>query len=238
MALREVGVEMTHMLCELIMKELKALGDPKIAEAMARFGIFTNAYGVPMPQMKKIGKRVGKDHNLAQELWQTTIYEARVVASIDDPNMVTEEQLEEWAKDFDNWAICDNCCSILFDKTVFAYKKAVEWSIREEEYVKRAGFVIIAVLAVHDKKASDDVFLKFLETIKYGAADNRNFVKKAVNWALRQIGKRNFRLNNVAIATANEIHKMESSSAKWIATNAIRELKSPAVPSEKMAEQY
>ena len=170
------------------------------------------------------------NHNLAQELWASGIHEARILACmIDDPEMVNEEQIERWVKDFDSWDVCDQCCSNLFDKTEFAYQKAVEWSKRNEEFVKRAGFVLMACLAVHDKKAKDKEFLRFLPIIKRESADNRNFVKKAVNWALRQIGKRNLNLNREAIEAAAEIQKMDSRSAKWIASDAIRELTSEAV---------
>jgi 3-methyladenine DNA glycosylase AlkD len=142
---------------------------------------------------------------------------------------VTEKQMESWVKDFDSWDICDQCCSNLFDKTKFAHKKAIEWSKRREEFVKRAGFVLMATLAVHDKEAGDKEFLKFLPIIIREATDDRNFVKKAVNWALRQIGKRNSALNKIAIQTAKEIQKIDSKSAKWIASDAIRELTSEAV---------
>jgi len=148
---------------------------------------------------------------------------------IDDPKEVTEVQMERWVKDFDSWDICDQCCSNLFDKTDLAYQKAVEWSAREEEFVKRAGFVLMAALAVHDKKAEDEAFLQFLPLIKRESTDARNFVKKAVNWALRQIGKRNIVLNTKAIETAKEIRKLETRSAQWIAADALRELTSEKI---------
>jgi 3-methyladenine DNA glycosylase AlkD len=148
---------------------------------------------------------------------------------IDDARMVTEGQMEGWAKGFDSWDVCDQCCGNLFDKTKFAYQKAREWSSRKEEFVKRAGFVLMAELAVHDKKTADEEFLNFLPIIKRESVDDRNFVKKAVNWALRQIGKRNKNLNAKAIETANEILKMDSRSSKWIASDAVRELTNGAV---------
>jgi 3-methyladenine DNA glycosylase AlkD len=153
---------------------------------------------------------------------------------VDDPQHVTEEQMEAWVRDFDSWDICDQVCSNLFDRTLFAYRKVVEWSGRDEEYVKRAGYVLMAALAVHDKKASDEVFLAFLPIIKAGAADERNFVKKAVNWALRQIGKRNAKLNRDAIKAAEEIRKINAKSARWIASDALRELTSEAVARKMM----
>jgi 3-methyladenine DNA glycosylase AlkD len=148
---------------------------------------------------------------------------------IEDPEEVTEDQMEKWVSDFDSWDVCDQCCSNLFDKTPFAYKKAMEWSKRKEEFVKRAGFVLMACLAVHDRKGEDKQFVQFLLSVKREATDNRNFVKKAVNWALRQIGKRNLLLNEMAIKTAKEIQKKNSRSGKWIASDAIRELTSESI---------
>ncbi len=214
------------MHCEKILKQLESLSNPKAVAGMARFGINqSNTYGVSIPNLRKIAREAGKNHLLAQQLWSSGIHEARILASmIDNPENVTEEQMENWVKDFNSWDVCDQCCSNLFDKTGFAYQKAVEWSKREEEFVKRAGFVLMAVLAVHDKKARDEEFLKFLPIIERESTDDRNFVKKAVNWALRQIGKRNLNLNKKAIETAKEIQKMESKSSKWIASDVIREL--------------
>jgi len=148
---------------------------------------------------------------------------------IEDPEMVTEKQIEDWVKEFNYWEICDQCCMNLFERTKFAYKKAIEWSSREKEFVKRAGFVLMARLAVSDKKADNKRFEKFLPVIKRETTDDRNYVKKAVNWALRQIGKRNLNLNGKAIKIAKEIQKMDSKTAKWIASDAIRELTSNAV---------
>jgi 3-methyladenine DNA glycosylase AlkD len=148
---------------------------------------------------------------------------------IDLPEEVTENQMERWVRDFDSWDVCDQVCSNLFDQTKFAHKKAMDWSKRGEEFVKRAGFVLMATLSVHDKKGEDKKFLKFLPLIKGEARDERNFVKKAVNWALRQIGKRNRHLNQMAIETAKEIQGIDSKPAKWIASDAIRELTSEGV---------
>ena len=147
----------------------------------------------------------------------------------DEPDSVTEAQMERWAKDFDNWAICDGCCLHLFGRTSFAWKKAIAWSNRREEFVRRAAFTLMAVLTVHDKNAHVKEFVRLLPRIKRAAPDERNGVKKAVNWALRQIGKRNLTLNKLAITTAHQIKEMESSSARWIASDALRELTSPAV---------
>ena len=216
---------------EEIIKKLKSLADPEAVKGMARFGICPkNTYGVSIPNLRKMAKEIGISHDLARQIWDSDIHEARMLASmIDNPKMVTEEQMESWVKDFDSWDVCDQCCSNLFDKTKFAYKKALEWSSREEEFVKRAGFVLMATLAVHDKKAKDEDFLKFFPLIKRESTDNRNFVKKAVNWALRQIGKRNLNLNKMAIRTAKEIKTIESKAAKWIASDALRELESESV---------
>jgi 3-methyladenine DNA glycosylase AlkD len=159
------------------------------------------------------------------KLWKSGSLEARALAAlIDEPAKVTEAQMERWVRDFDNWAVCDTCCGYLFDKTPFAWKKAVQWSRRDEEFVKRAGYALMAWLAVHDKKAADAPFIKLLPHIKRGALDERNFVKKAVNWALRQIGKRNMALNKRAIQTAKEIRSIDTSAARWIASDALREL--------------
>ena len=214
-----------------ILDRLKALSDPKAVEGMARFGINPeNTYGVSIPNLRKIAKELGTDHQLAQELWSSGVHEAKILASmIDDPEEVTEVQMERWVKGFDSWDVCDQCCSNLFDKTALAYQKAIEWSAREEEFVKRAGFVLMATLAVHDKKAEDRAFLQFLPVIKRESTDARNFVKKAVNWALRQIGKRNIVLNAKAIETAKEIRELETRSAQWIAADALRELTSEKI---------
>lgn len=214
-----------------ILKRLKSLSDLRAVEGMAKYGITPErTYGVSIPNLRKIAKEIGKDHELAQKLWESDIRETRILASmIDNPETVTEEQMEGWIKDFDYWEICDQCCQNLFIKTDFAYQKAVDWSGRDEEFIKRAGFALMAWLAFKDKKAKDEQFEKFLPIIKREATDNRNFVKKAVNWALRQIGKRNLNLNRKAIETAKEIQKIESKSAKWIAQDAIKELTSDAI---------
>ena len=217
--------------CSAIMGRLKSLADPKAVEGMARFGINPdNTYGVSIPQIRRIARETGRNHKLAQELWKSGVHEARILACmLDDPGAVSEAQLEKWAAGFDSWDVCDQCCSNLFDKTRFAHLKALEWSGRKEEFVKRAGFVLMAALTVHDKNASDEEFLKFLPKIEREAVDGRNFVRKAVNWALRQIGKRNSNLNRAAIKAAKDIQKIDSRSAKWIAKDALRELTSEAI---------
>jgi 3-methyladenine DNA glycosylase AlkD len=214
-----------------VMERLKSASNPESLPGMKRFGINVNhAYGVSIPTLRKLASESGKNHNLAQRLWQTRVHEARILATmIDDAEKVGASQMDKWAHDFDSWDLCDQCCSNLFDKTRFAYKKAFAWSHRKEEFVKRAGFALMASLAVHDKEARDEPFRKFLECIVRESSDNRNFVRKSVNWALRQIGKRNRQLNRLAIGKAKEIHRLDSKSAKWIANDALRELTSPSV---------
>ncbi|MFZ1082552.1 MAG: DNA alkylation repair protein [Candidatus Kryptoniota bacterium] len=216
---------------EEIIVHLKSLSNPKNVAGMARFGISSkNTLGISIPALRDTAKKIGKNHALALELWNSGIHEARILAGfVDDPESVTESQIEKWVNDFDSWDVCDQVCSGLFDKTEFALKKAREWSGRKEEFVKRAGFVLMAALAVHDNDSDEVTFQNFLPIIKREAIDERNFVKKAVNWALRQIGKRNARLNKAAIKTAKEIQKIDSKAARWIATDALRELTSAAV---------
>lgn len=214
-----------------ILEELNSQADPEYLKGMARFGIRSaNKLGIPTPALRKLAKEIGRNHALAIQLWASEVFEARVIAGlIDDPKQVTEEQMESWAEDFDSWAIVDGTCGSLFDKTPFAHAKASEWSERAEEYVKRAGFVLMATLSVHDKKSGDEAFLYFLPIIERESTDDRNFVKKAVNWALRQIGKRNLRLHAAAIDAAEKIKLIDSRSARWIASDALRELRSDKI---------
>jgi len=213
------------------MKRLKEKARPDQVESMARFGIIGDKrMGVRVPDMRKLAKEIGKDHKLALELWKTGIPDARIVASmVAEPVKLTEEQMEDWVKDFNSWDVCDQVCMNLFDKTPLAWKKVRDWSKRKEEYVKRAAFSLIACLAWHDKTADDSKFMAFLPLIKREATDERNYVKKAVSWALRHIGKRNPALNLAAIAAAKEIKLINSKSARWIASDAFRELTSDAV---------
>jgi 3-methyladenine DNA glycosylase AlkD len=216
---------------EAVLAEMRARRNPKAVEGMARFGITAkNTLGISMPYLRSMARRLGRNHELAQGLWESRVHDARVLAAlIDDPRQVTESQMERWVSDFDSWDVCDGCCGNLFDRTPFAYRKAVEWSGREEEFVRRAGYALMAELAVHDKKAPDGAFLRFFGAIERGSTDPRNFVKKAVNWALRQIGKRNLRLNKSALELARKIARKDTPSARWIASDAVRELKSEAV---------
>ena len=219
------------MSAEAIVAQMRARADPKAVEGMARFGISSkNALGLSIPTLRAMARNAGKDHNLAQELWETGIHEARILAAfVDDPAEVTEAQMRKWVADFDSWDVCDQVCSGLFERTPFARRKAMEWSRSDGEFAKRAGFVLMAALAVHDKEAPDRDFLRFFGAIERGSTDSRNFVKKAVNWALRQIGKRNLALNRSALRLAERIAKADSPSAKWVASDAIRELKSKSV---------
>lgn len=221
-----------------IVKDLRALSNPENREGMARFGINSDlALGIRVPVIKKYAKKLGKDHELGLALWKTGIHEVRFVAGlVSVPQKVTEEQMEDWVKDFNSWDLCDETCFSLFDKTPFAYRKAIEWSTREEEFVKRAGFAIMAGFAVHDKKADDEKLLQLFPAIEKGADDNRNFVKKAVNWALRQIGKRNISLNKEAIKLAKKIKLQDTKSARWIASDAIRELESETIQQRLIAK--
>jgi 3-methyladenine DNA glycosylase AlkD len=214
---------------EEVIRKLKRLRDPRAIEGMARFGIVgTGRLGISIPELRRMARRIGTDHGLALKLWRSGIPDARILAAlVDDPSRVTERQMERWVKDFDSWDVCDQVCSNLFDRTSLAKTKAVEWSGREAEFVKRAGFVLMAAMAVHDKQSADSVFRRFFPIIKREATDGRNFVKKAVNWALRQIGKRNITLNREAIKLAGEIKKIDSKAARWIASDALRELNKP-----------
>jgi 3-methyladenine DNA glycosylase AlkD len=216
-----------------VIKKLKSLSNPKAVKGMARFGINPDkTLGVSIPNLRKMAKEIGKDHNLAQQLWKSGIHEARILASmIADPEKLTEKQMDSWVKDFDSWDVCDQCCMNLFDKVPIAWKKAINWAKQEEEFVRRASFALMACLAWHDKEAKDENFVKFFPTIKKYSVDERNFVKKAVNWALRQVGKRNLNLNKKAIKLAKEIQKIDSKNAKWIASDALRELQSKAIKS-------
>lgn len=202
------------------------MADPQAVAGMARFGIRTqDTLGISMPALRVLARQTGRDHALALGLWESGLHEARILASlVDDPGQVTEEQMERWVKDFDSWDVCDQVCGNLFDKTPFAYGKAAEWSRRPEEFVRRAGFVLVAELAVHDKRAEDARFEAFFPLMIQAAADERNFVKKAISWALRGIGKRSRRLNALAIETAGAIADMNSRSARWIASDVLREL--------------
>jgi 3-methyladenine DNA glycosylase AlkD len=211
--------------------ELVRHGNQRNVEGMARFGIRAKKVcGVSKPQLDAIAKRIGKNHELGLKLWKTGIHDARLLGMlISESSQVTAQQMERWVRDFDNWDVCDGTCCHLFVDASPAWEKAFEWTKRKGEFEKRAGFALAAYLAIHDKEASDAEFRKFLKSIEREAWDDRNFVRKAVNWALRNIGKRNPNLNRYAIAAAERIRRKGSPAGRWIASDALRELKSEAV---------
>jgi len=210
-----------------IITHLRSLRNERNIAGMRRFGIVSahEQLGISVATLRGIGRPFRGDHRVALELWTSGILEARVLAAvIDDPGQVTRGQMERWVRDCDNWAVTD-AIAFLFDRTVFAEEKAHAWSARKAEFTKRCGFALMAGMAVHRKELADAGFLRFLPVIRREAVDPRNFVKKAVNWALRQIGKRNPRLGRAAIAAARQIARLNAPSARWIARDALRELK-------------
>jgi 3-methyladenine DNA glycosylase AlkD len=206
---------------------LKEKSNPKYLAGMKRFGIRDEfALGIPLPELRKISKSIKTDQALSMTLWKTNFHEAKLLASmIGDAAKVTPKQMDEWVNDFNSWDLCDQVCGNLFDKTPYAVEKAFEYSQGPHEFTKRAGFVLMAEYAVHNKKAGDEVFVSFLPVIQREACDPRNFVRKAVNWSLRQIGKRNGCLRDKAIQTASVLLEMDCKTARWIASEALRELK-------------
>jgi 3-methyladenine DNA glycosylase AlkD len=200
-------------------------------EGMARYGIVSpKAYGVSMTTTKSLAKKLGKDHDLALELWDTGWFEARMLTSfVDEPARVTSSQMDSWAKDFDNWAICDTICFHLFDKTPYAWSKVEKWANRKDEFVKRAAFALIASVALHDKKAPDAPFLKSLKLIENAADDDRNFVKKGVSWALRGVGHRNKPLHAAALDLAEKLAASNDKTKRWIGKDVIRDITRPAI---------
>lgn len=222
-----------------VLSRMRAMGSARVRASQERFAVGPKKrLGLTAPQIQRLAREIPRDHRLARRLWNSGIHEARHLAyMIEEPAKVTAAQMERWARQFHSWDIVDGCCRYLFLCTPHAWRKALEWSRREEEYVKRAGFALMAYLAVHDKQARDEQFLRLLPRIRREASDPRNFVKKAVNWALRQIGKRNPALNVAAIRTAEDIRReakairepARRSAALWIAADALRELRSPTV---------
>jgi 3-methyladenine DNA glycosylase AlkD len=214
-----------------LMLELRRLGDPIVISGMKRFGLPTeNALGISAPKLRSLAKIIGLDQDLSLKLWSKGIMEARVLAAlIGDPQKVTKRQMEAWVKDFDSWGVCDACCGVLFVHSSYALEAAVRWAGSKREFVKRAGFVMMAEIAIHLKTLDDREFLPMLKIIRRESVDDRNFVRKAVNWALRQIGKRNGRLNRLCIGEAKRIRASSSRSARWIACDALRELQSAPV---------
>jgi 3-methyladenine DNA glycosylase AlkD len=215
---------------ERLIEKLRAHANPANVAGMARYGISTvGTLGVPVYILRRMAKEAGRDHTLADALWNSGIHEARIIATlVDDPALVTARQMDRWARDFDSWDVCDHACHNLFRYSPLAFAKAAQWAGAKREFVRRAGFSMMAGLAVKAKSATDEQFTAFLPVIAQAASDDRNMVKKSVNWALRQIGKRNRRLHKLAIAAAEEIRRQDSRSARWIAADALRELRSPA----------
>jgi 3-methyladenine DNA glycosylase AlkD len=210
---------------------LKRAGKKSVKDGMARYGIPSeHAVGVPVGVIRGYGKMIGKDHALALALFRSPVYEARMLACfVDDPKAVTPAQMDEWARDFDNWAVCDTACFHLFDRTPHAMKKVALWAPQREEFVRRAAFALLASLTVHDKTVPDADFEKGLKLIERAAEDERNFVKKSVNWALRSIGKRNAELHRSALALAPKLAKSSNPAARWVGADAARELSGPSV---------
>ena len=209
-----------------ILAQLQSLARPDQLEGMSRYGMTSEGrLGISIPPLRRIAKQAGKDHRLALDLWKSGIAEARIIASmVDEPERVTPAQMDRWVRDFNSWDVCDQVCGNLFDKTPYAWTKAREWAKREEEYVKRAGFALMAYLAWHDKAAPDSAFLRFFPSIRRGATDERNFVKKAVSWALRNIGKRNPRLRAAALREARAFRAQDSKAARWVGADVERDL--------------
>jgi 3-methyladenine DNA glycosylase AlkD len=216
---------------EAVICRLREMGDPERRAGMERFGIRTeSALGVSIPQLRSLAKELGHDHQLAASLWKSGVHDAMILATmVEEPGKVTAEQMDAWTERFDSWDLCDQCCTNLYRLTPFAWKKTLEWCERDEEFVKRAGFTMMAVLAVHDHKVDHDDFLRLLQMIERHSTDDRNFVRKAVNWALRQIGKRDMYLNSKAIESGDRILRKGDRSSRWIATDALKELRSDAV---------
>jgi 3-methyladenine DNA glycosylase AlkD len=210
-----------------ILKDLEKLSSKKIRDEMApRYGVHTDkAFGVSMANMKAIAKRIGVNHELAAALWKTGWYEARMVASmIDDVELVTPAQMDRWARDFDNWGICDTACFVLFDRSPHAFDKVVQWSAKREEFVKRAAFALLACLALHRKDIDDKEFIRCLPLIEKAATDERNFVKKGASWALRAIGRRNPALNVASVKLAKRLADSSDPTARWLGKEALRDI--------------
>jgi 3-methyladenine DNA glycosylase AlkD len=213
-----------------VIARLHSMGNEHNRQGMGRYGInIDNALGISIYELRKVAREIGVDHDLASDLWDSGIHEARILASyIADPGLMTDDQVERWVADFDSWDICDQVCD-LFERLPAVEEKIIAWSRRDEEFVKRAAFALIAGVAVHDRDASDEQFVPYLQLIREQSTDNRNFVRKAVNWALRNIGKRNRNLNQQAIALSAELKDSDDKAARWVGSNAYRELTSNKV---------
>ena len=214
-----------------VVRTLERMGDPARRDGMARYGIdISRALGISVTELRRLARGLGHDHELAAALWASGVHEARILASlVDEPARVSEAQMDAWVADLDSWDVCDAVCGNLFDRIPFALDKAVEWTAREPEFERRAGFALMAWAAVHRKDLPDAAFASLLPLIRERSADDRNYVKKAVSWALRQIGKRSAGLNTKAIRTAERLERMDAPASRWIARDALTELRSDAV---------
>jgi 3-methyladenine DNA glycosylase AlkD len=210
---------------------LKRHGSKRNRDGMARYGIFSEKmFGITVGDLQRYAKELGRSHELALAIWETGWYEARMLAAfIDEPERVAPAQMDRWTRDFDNWGICDTVCMHLFDRTPHAWRKAELWSKKKDEFVKRAAFALMASLALHDKQATDAPFVKFLRLVEGAASDDRNFVRKAVNWALRAIGERSTALNAEAVAIAKRLAASDDATERWVGKDALRQLSTPAV---------
>jgi 3-methyladenine DNA glycosylase AlkD len=214
-----------------VLRELKRLADPHVRAKMAYFGVnVPKACGVSAPVLHAFARQIGKDQALAEQLWSTGIHEAKILATlVGESEKVTPAQMQRWVRDFDSWDVVDAACCYLYAAARPAWEKVYEWSNRRAEFEKRAAFSLAAYLSYKDKRATDARFERFLSVVERESHDERNFVRKAVNWALRNIGKRNLRLNKAAIRSAERIRLQDSSAARWIAADALRELRSESV---------
>ena len=213
----------------IVLEMLRGAADPGNLIGMRRYGMKTDKrLGVKVPKMRKIAKTLGRDHELALNLWETGIPEAMILASmVDEPDLVSKAQMDSWVADFDSWDVCDQVCMNLFDKTPYSWGRIQAWHTHKQEFVRRAAYALIACLAWHDKEATDEKFIELIPLITEASVDERNYVKKAVSWALRNIGKRSLRLHNIAIETAGVLIQSDSKSARWIGRDTIKDLKSP-----------
>jgi 3-methyladenine DNA glycosylase AlkD len=224
---------------EAVVEELRHLGRKKHRDGMARFAIPSDrAFGVPMGEIRKLAKKIGKDHALAQALWATGFYEARLLAAfVDEPARVTPGQMDRWCRDFDSWAVCDTVCFHLFDRTPHAFRKIARWSTRKGEFQKRAAFALLASVGAHDRKTGDMPFARCLPLIERGATDDRNFVKKGVSWALRVVGRRSPALHKASIGLAKRLAGSPHPAARWVGKDALRDLERPAVKARMKARK-
>ncbi len=224
--IQNIGMARTKHTSKQAISKLRELCVPENRTGMARFGISVEyALGVSMPDIRAVGSTIARDHHLAEQLWDSKIHEARILASlVDKPEWVTASQMEQWVADFNSWDLCDQVCGNLFDRTSHRDEKIFQWAMRDAEFVKRAAFAMIAWRAVHDKKCDDEQFMQYFPLIKAASDDNRNFVKKAVNWALRQIGKRSAKLHSPALELATLLAESENKTARWIGKGAVKEL--------------